>query len=90
MKKEACCLALGIGLLSEISFASGQQPSQTIVAQPHARTRVFVRKTREDRVAGLQFLALIDLAGAAAENDPENEAAETDRANAGPDAARIG
>jgi hypothetical protein len=33
MKKEACCLALGIGLLSEISFASGQQPSQTIVAQ---------------------------------------------------------
>lgn len=55
----------------------------TIAAdEPHVRTRVFMGRAAEDRIIGLKRLAVIDLAGAAVEDDLRSAAAETDRENA--------
>jgi hypothetical protein len=49
---------------------------------PHVRTRVRMGRTREEKIAGLQRFAIIDLAGVSTEDDPAGAAAETDRKNA--------
>jgi hypothetical protein len=63
-------------------------PDMTVVrvvaagTEPHCRTRWLRPRTREQEISVLRRLAMIDLAGAAVEDEPGSPAAATDRENA--------
>lgn len=49
---------------------------------PHVRTRFRRSRTREETINSLKRLVAVDLAGPVIEEDPNSEAAETDRCHA--------